>query len=106
MLNKDAFRIAVPSKGRLMEKSLSLLQQAGLRFRLRGRCLFAKCPDTGIMIILANAQDIPGMVEENAADLGITGSDLVQEKQVDVVEHLALGFGKCRLAFASHIDSP
>ena len=105
LIENSELRIAVPSKGRLMDKSVDLLKRSGLKFRLSGRQLFARCGETGVMVIFSNAQDIPALVAEGVVDLGITGSDLVIEKKADVEEHLQLGFGKCRLSFASHTDS-
>lgn len=106
MLSERALRIAVPSKGRLQEASLELLKRAGLRFRVSGRRLFSVCTDTDIRIIFSNAQDIPVLVAEGVVDLGITGSDQVREKEVDVSVHRHLGFGKCRLSVAVHRDAP
>jgi len=97
--------IAIPSKGRLMEQSVDLLKRSGLKFQTNGRQLFALCKETGAMVILVNAQDIPALVSAGVVDLGITGSDLVHEKEADVIVHRALGFGRCRLSFASHKDS-
>jgi ATP phosphoribosyltransferase len=101
----DTLRIAIPSKGRLKDQSVDLLKRSGLKFRISGRQLFATCRDTGILIILSNAQDIPLLVAQQVVDLGITGSDLVLEKKADVTEHHKLGFGKCRLSIAVHKDS-
>jgi ATP phosphoribosyltransferase len=105
VLRGDELRIAVPSKGRLQESALSLLRGAGLRFRVSGRRLFATCTDSGTRIIFSNTQDIPVLVAEGVVDLGVTGSDQVLEKGVDVVEHKGLGFGRCRLSVAAHKDS-
>lgn len=106
MIPEERLRIAVPSKGRLREPSLELLERAGLRFRLSGRRLFSVCSDTETRIIFTNAADIPVLVAEGVVDLGITGSDQVLEKGVDVVEHRRLGFGRCRLSVATHKDAP
>jgi len=97
--------IAIPSKGRLMEQSIDLLRRAGLKFSVPARQLFSLCKETGAMVIFVNAQDIPALVGAGVVDLGITGSDLVYEKGVSVTEHRRLGFGRCRLSFASHKDS-
>lgn len=106
MLNAEhELRIALPSKGRLKDASVNLLQKSGLRFRLSGRQLFARCAATDAFVIFSHAQDIPALVEEGVVDLGITGSDLVREKQARVTTRLPLGFGKCRLSFATHRDS-
>lgn len=105
MLGTDQLRIAVPSKGRLRDRAVEVLQGAGLRFRLSGRRLFSVCSDTDTRIIFSNVQDIPVLVAEGVVDLGITGSDQVLEKRVDVIEHHKLGFGKCRVSVAAHKDS-
>lgn len=106
MLSADGLRIAIPSKGRLQEAAVSLLRSAGLRFRVSGRRLFAVCTDTDTRIIFSNVGDIPVLVAEGVVDLGITGSDQVAEKGVDVVTHEKLGFGRCRLSLAVHQDAP
>jgi len=99
-------RIAIPSKGRLRDRSVELLSHAGLRVRSEGRRLHSVCSETGIGVIFAHTQDIPALVAEGAVDLGITGSDLVQEKNADVVERRRLGFGHCRVSVAVHLDAP
>lgn len=105
IIKEGKLRIAVPSKGRLRDRSIELLKQSGLDFRLSGRQLFAHCSDTGVLIVLSNASDIPTLVDQGVVDLGITGSDLVLEKRVQVTEHMKLGYGVCRLVLAAHTDS-
>lgn len=105
MLGSERLRIAVPSKGRLRDSAIEILKGAGLRFRLSGRRLFSVCSDTETRIIFSNVQDIPVLVAAGVVDLGITGSDQVREKQVEVIEHHKLGFGQCRVSVAAHKDS-
>lgn len=106
MIGDQSLRIAVPSKGRLRDPALSLLERAGMRFRVAGRRLFSVCSESGSRIIFTNAADIPVLVAEGVVDLGITGSDQVLEKEARVVEHRRLGFGRCRLSVAVHKDAP
>jgi len=106
MLSDEGLRIAIPSKGRLRDPAVELLERAGLRFRISGRRLFAVCSDTGTRIIFSNAGDIPVLVAEGVVDLGITGSDQVEEKQAEVETHRSLAFGRCRLSVAVHKDAP
>ncbi len=106
MISDTRLRIAIPSKGRLRDAALSTLERAGLRFKISGRRLFSVCSDTGTRIIFTNTADIPVLVAEGVVDLGITGSDQVLEKGVEVVEHRRLGFGRCRLSVAVHKDAP
>ncbi len=105
MLGSEQLLIAVPSKGRLRDSAIEILQGAGLRFRLSGRRLFSVCTATETRIIFSNVQDIPVLVAEGVVDLGITGSDQVLEKRAEVIEHHRLGFGQCRVSVAAHKDS-
>src|SRR5207249_7229075 len=50
--------------------------------------------------------DVPVYVESGAADVGITGTDVLRETEADVLEPLALGFGRCRLVVASPTEVP
>lgn len=98
-------RIALPNKGRLAEGARELLERAGLEFDTRGdRALQASLGDD-FLALFVNARDIPEFVADGAADLGITGRDLVVESGRDVVVLLDLGFGRCRLALAASEDS-
>ncbi len=105
LFERSALRLAVPSKGRLSDTSVELLQRAGLQFRRRERRLYASCRDTQVGIVFANATDVPVLVEEGVVDLGITGSDLVAESGFHLATHLRLGFGRCRLVVAVRLDS-
>ena len=98
-------RIALPNKGRLAEGSRELLERAGLEFDARGdRALQASLGDDFVALFV-NAKDIPEFVADGAADLGITGRDLIAETNRDVEVLLDLGFGRCRLSIAASEDS-
>lgn len=93
-------RIALPNKGRLAEGARELLERAGLEFDARGdRALQATLGDE-FSALFVNARDIPEFVADGAADLGITGGDLVEEAGRPVEQLLDLGFGRCRLVVA------
>ncbi len=94
----DTLRIGIPSKGRLAELTTSLLQESGLSFRRQERSLFARVREFPLAVTFLRADDIPVLCAEGAIDMGMTGSDLVQEAGVDVQQRLALGVGHCRLA--------
>jgi len=98
-------RIGVPSKGRLSELASDLLKQAGLSFRRQNRSLFARVREIPVDITFLRTDDIPVLCAEGAIDMGITGSDLVTESEVDVETRLHLGVGKCRLAVCVPEDS-
>jgi ATP phosphoribosyltransferase len=95
----------LPTKGRLAEEAAALLTQAGLSFRRQNRSLFARVKELPLDITFLRTDDIPVLCAEGAIDLGITGSDLVEEAGVDLTTRLALGFGKCRLSVCVPEDS-
>jgi ATP phosphoribosyltransferase len=99
-------RIGIPSKGRLSELAVGLLSQAGLSFRRQDRSLFARVREVPVDVTFLRAEDIPVLCAEGAIDMGITGSDLVGESQVELQQCLQLGVGKCRLAVCVPDDSP
>jgi ATP phosphoribosyltransferase len=98
-------RIALPNKGRLADDALALLARAGLEpSTAAGRALRADLGDD-FTALFVRAKDIPEFVADGAADLGITGSDLVTESERTLDTLLPLGFGRCRLAIAVRDDS-
>lgn len=93
-------RIALPNKGRLSEEALELFETAGLKADFTSsRALMAKMGPE-YQAIFVRASDIPEFVADGAADVGVTGHDLVVESARDVTELFDLGFGRCRLSVA------
>jgi ATP phosphoribosyltransferase len=90
----------------LSELSDRLLNDAGIKFRRTNRSLFAKAKDLPLEIAFLRSDDIPVLCAEGAIDMGITGSDLVEEAGVEVHKKLALGEGVCRLSICIPDDSP
>lgn len=97
-------RIAVPSKGRLHSPSLDLLAKAGLKVDRNSRSYVVSVDE--LEIVFARAADIPVYVHFGAVDLGITGHDLVLEREADVYELLDLGFGWCKVVVAVPEEKP
>jgi ATP phosphoribosyltransferase len=100
-------RIAIPNKGRLYEPTISIFKDAGLPISggAESRKLFAKTTDPDIQILFARAADIPEYVQDGAADVGITGMDLIMERGSQVETLLDLKFGKASLVLAVPEDS-
>jgi ATP phosphoribosyltransferase len=97
----DRLRIALPNKGRLAEGALGLLDRAGLQPEtVSDRALRAEL-GTDFTALFVRASDIAEFVADGAADLGITGSDLVDEAGRGLDTLLRLGFGRCRLVVAA-----
>ena len=98
-------RIAIPNKGRLADQTLTLFEKAGLKAESRvDRALVANL-GSEFQAIFVRAQDIPEFVADGAADLGVTGSDLVEESGQSCQELLDLEYGRCRLAVAVREES-
>ncbi len=70
------------------------------------RALSIRCRSAPVDVLLVRAADVPEYVQDGAVDCGITGADLVGERDADVVELLRLGFGSCTLEAAVLDDDP
>ncbi len=57
-------------------------------------------------MLLVRAADVPEYVQDGVVDCGITGADLVRERDAEVEELLRLGFGACTLEAAVPAESP
>ena len=92
-------RIAVP-RGALFTETLDLLDQVGLDTReVRDNDRKLLFEDSGI--ITMRPSDVPTYVEAGAADIGITGKDVLMEQaEREVYELIDLGYGRCRMVLA------
>ena len=99
-------KIAVPSKGRISEPSINILEKAGLGLiDKNNRKLISKTFNENIEVMFARASDIPEFVNDGVADIGITGVDLINESESDVEELLDLRFGQTKLVIAAPEES-
>ncbi|ANF23549.1 ATP phosphoribosyltransferase [Thermococcus piezophilus] len=90
-------RFVLP-KGRLFKGSLEILRKAGIELKPpENRELMVQ--NGKYELLLARAFDVPVYVEYGI-DVGIAGSDVVEERESDVLVPLELPFGKCRLSLA------
>jgi ATP phosphoribosyltransferase len=102
----EVVRLAIPNKGRIAAPIMDLVEKSGLHLPEAGeRRLITRTLDPHVEILFARPVDIPEYVATGAADIGITGHDMVVERQSDVEELLDLQFGKARLVLAVHEDS-
>ena len=94
--------LALP-KGRLLEPSLALLWKIGAAGSEPSgtRKLLVPSSDGTLSLLFVKPADVPVYVESGAADVGIAGTDVLRETEADVLEPLALGFGRCRMVVAS-----
>ncbi|MDD5026181.1 MAG: ATP phosphoribosyltransferase [Candidatus Peribacteraceae bacterium] len=100
MKSNGTIRIAVQRSGRLSEGSLNLLKSMGLQFETYQNRLFTRCRNMPIDILFLRDDDIPEYVQDGVADLGIVGSNLLDESNAKAKRLLSLDFGFCSLAIA------
>lgn len=93
-------RLAIQSKGRLNEESVKLLKDSGIDVDDTKRKFIGKASDFPLELLYLRDDDIPGVVCDGAADLGIVGFNEIAESGADVVVIRKLGFGKCRISLA------
>jgi len=99
-------RIALPSKGRISDPAVKLLSKAGIGLKdAVNRRLFSDTYDDQISVMFTRAADIPEFVADGAADLGMTGLDLIEEKEAHVKVLEDLKFGRSKLVLAAPEDS-
>ena len=104
-MNRYGLTIAVP-RGALLRETLDLLDRLGVdtaEVRSNDRKLLFE--DAGIVTM--RPSDVPTYVEAGAADLGITGKDvLLEQAGRKVLELVDLGYGRCTLVLASVDEEP
>ena len=92
-------RIAVP-RGAMFDDTLDLLDRLGIdttEVRENDRKLLFE--QSGIVTM--RPSDVPTYVEAGAADIGITGKDVLMEQaEREVYELMDLGYGRCRMVLA------
>jgi ATP phosphoribosyltransferase len=92
------------SKGRIFDETLPLLARAGvhpLEDPETSRKLIIGTSDANLRIVIVRASDVPTYVQYGAAELGVTGKDVLMEHGGQgLAVPLDLGIGKCRLCVA------
>lgn len=88
--------IALP-KGRIAEQTLEIFSKAFKEeFKFEDRKLILE--KHGFRFLNVRNQDVPTYVMYGAADLGVVGQDVLEEKDYDLIKLLDLGIGKCKVA--------
>ncbi|AEA45522.1 ATP phosphoribosyltransferase [Fluviicola taffensis] len=92
--------IALQKSGRLQEGSLELLKECGLKVDYRNGQLKVFTSDYPAELLFLRNSDIPQYVADGVVDLGIVGSNLLEEDETPIEIVQALNFSKCRVSFA------
>lgn len=93
-------RIAIQKSGRLQEGSLELLKESGLAFSNGKDQLKTQARNFPVEVLFLRDDDIPQYIEDNVADIGIVGENILVEKQKKNQLIKRLDFAKCRLSIA------
>ena len=93
-------RIAIQTKGRLNEDTMSLLSETGIKLESAKRLLLLPAKNFPVEVLFLRDDDIPQSVADGVADVGIVGENEFAEKQKDARIVKRLGFSKCRLSLA------
>lgn len=93
-------KIALQKSGRLNENSVNLLKECGIKLPNGGGKLIAESTNFPLEILFLRDDDIPQYVEQQVADIGIIGENVLQESQKDIRVVEQLGFSSCRLSLA------
>jgi ATP phosphoribosyltransferase len=101
---KGRLRIAVQKSGRLAERSLDLIRDAGLRVVKGNNDLLYRVENYPIDLLRVRDDDIPTFVADGVCDLGVVGENVLEEARnggplAQVV--MPLGFGRCTLKIAT-----
>ncbi len=87
--------VALP-KGRIAKETLDIFEEIfNKKFVFEDRKLILKT--SGFKFLLVRNQDVPSYVLHQAADIGVVGLDVLEEKEEDLVRLLDLGIGRCKV---------
>lgn len=102
----SALRIAVPSKGRLADPTRRLLADAGIPIPGDDRRLLVPVEAQGVELLYARTDDIPTLLRDGAAHVGVVGANqLAEHGEQGLGVLVALGYGACALTLAAPVDA-
>ena len=99
--DEGPLKVAVPL-GALFEGTIAALERVGIKTSaLRAESRALVFPADGLVLVTMRPSDVPTYVEAGAADVGITGKDvLLEQRDRAVYELLDLRYGACRMVLA------
>jgi ATP phosphoribosyltransferase len=98
------------SKGRIFKETMPLLKAAGIEALddpETSRKLILDTTRDDVKLVIIRATDVPTYVQYGAADMGVTGKDVLMEHGGEgLYELLDLHIAKCKLMVAGYADKP
>jgi ATP phosphoribosyltransferase len=102
----NELKIAIQKSGRLNESSRNLLEECGIKVSNGPGVLKTRAMNFPVEVLFLRDDDIPQYVEQQVADVGILGENMVFEKKRNVKILEQLGFAHCRLSLAIPKEKP
>ena len=99
-------RIAVQKSGRLLEDSLQLLKECGIKVDASNGKLKSIASGFPLEVLFLRNSDIPQYVADGVVDCGIVGENLLIEERSKLTKTCQLNFSKCRVSLAVPKNSP
>jgi ATP phosphoribosyltransferase len=93
-------RIAVQKSGRLLEDSLQLLKECGIKVDASNGKLKSIASGFPLEVLFLRNSDIPQYVTDGVVDCGIVGENLLIEERSKLIKTCQLNFSKCRVSLA------
>lgn len=97
-------RIAVQKSGRLADRSLELMRDAGLRVVKGASDLMNRVENAPVDLLRVRDDDVPTFVADGVAALGVVGENVLEEDFAHLARRpvvaMRLGFGRCTLKIA------
>src|SRR4051812_14820229 len=91
--SSTVLRLGIPN-GSLQASTIDLFAKAGYKISVRDRSYFPSIDDKSIEVVMFRPQEMSRFVEDGVVDLGLTGSDWIQENGSDVQEVAELVYSK------------
>ena len=86
-------RIGLP-KGSLQEATREIFRRAGYSIIFDDRSYYPSIDDDDLEPLLIRAQEIPRYVDHGVLDVGIAGTDMIEESDADVIQVCTLSYSK------------
>ena len=97
-IDNGRLKLAIQKSGRMTKGSIDLLSGSGFSFSYREGVLYSPANNYPLDILAIRDDDIPRYVQEGICDIGIVGSNIVEEENSNVEILSRLGFGGCRVS--------
>lgn len=101
----STIKIALQKSGRLLDGSVDLLKECGIKVPTPKGQLKASVSNFPMDILFLRNGDIPQYVADAVADIAIVGENVLVEYNPDVETVLHLGFSKCKVSLAAPKNS-